>query len=219
MNETELEALKLFNSRGAILKGHFVYCNRRHGIIYVDAEALFGGDSKVISRLCLRIAERFENNAINSVIGPAKGGVVVASWVAEHLSKLCSRKVALVPTNKTLGGDFSIKPDFRRQIFNQRVLVVEDVLTTSGSVRKVIDIVRALGGNVVGLGALYNRGGEVVRRAVDVLDFFVLVDTPHQSWSENECPLCKNGIPVNPDFGRGREFLAWKKAYDDPRRI
>lgn len=211
MNETELEALRLFNSCGAILKGHFVYRSRRHGAIYIDAEALFG-DTKVISKLCRPIAERFKNSAVNSVTGPANGGVVVASLVAEHLSNFYSRKVALVPTIKMLSNNFLIRSTFRHQIFNQRVLVVEDVLTTAGSAQKVIDLVRAWGGNVVGLGALYNRGGEVPRDAIDVLDFFVLVNTSHQSWSEDECPLCKNGIPINPDFGRGRESLARKQV-------
>ncbi|TSC91258.1 MAG: orotate phosphoribosyltransferase [Parcubacteria group bacterium Gr01-1014_2] len=211
MNETELEALKLFNSCGAIIKGHFVYASGRHGTIYVNTKTLFS-DSKAISKLCRPIAERFKNSAVNSVTGPANNGVVVASWVAEHLSNLCLRKVTFVPTVKTLGNDFLIRRIFRNQIFNKRVLVVEDVLTTGGSARKVIDLVLALGGNVVGLGVFYNRGGEISRDGVDVLDFFALVNVPHQSWSESECPLCKNGIPINPDFGRGKEFLARKRS-------
>ena len=85
--------------------------------------------------------------------------------------------------------------------------MVDDVLTTGGSAQKVTDIVRALGGNVVGLGALYNRGEEIPRGAIDVVDFFATVNVSYQSWSENECPLCKNRVPVNLDFGRGKEYL------------
>lgn len=209
MTDIELENLKIFVSAGAIKKGHFVYSGGRHGTIFVDAKSLFR-DSKAISKLCRQIAERFKTSAVDSVTGPANNGVVVASWVAEHLSGLYSRKVVLVPTVKTLDDNFFIRPAFRHQIFNQRVLAVEDVLTSGGSAKKVIDVVRALGGNVVGLGALYNRGGEVSRGAIDVVDFFVSVNIPHQSWSEDECPLCKNRVPVDHNFGRGKEFLARK---------
>lgn len=207
---TEQEILEIFNSCRAIIRGHFVYSSGRHGVIYVDVKSLFS-DFKVISKLCHEIAERFKNSAINSVIGPANNGVVIAGRVAEYLSNICGRRVVLIPTKKAPLGDFFIRSDLRHQIFNKRILVVEDVLTTGGSAQKVIDIVRALGGNVVGLGVLYNRGREVLKDAVDVLDFFALVNIPHQSWSENECPLCKNGIPVNSGFGRGKEFLAGKR--------
>lgn len=211
MNQTELENLKVFASLAAIKKGHFVYSSGRHGTVFVDAESLFR-DSKVISGLCQQIAQRFRNSSVNLVTGPANNGVVVASWVADHLSRLCSRRVALVPTFKTLDNGFSVRPTFRHKIFNQRVLVVEDVLTTGGSAQRVIEVVRALGGNVVGFGALYNRGGEISRGAVDVSDFFVLVNVPHQSWVEEDCPLCKNRVPVNPFFGKGREFSKRKQA-------
>lgn len=209
MTDVELENLKLFASAGAIKKGHFVYSGGRHGTIFVDAKALFS-DSKAISKLCRQIAERFKTSAVNSVTGPANNGVVVASWVAEHLSELCSKKVALVPTVKTLDDNFLIRSASRHKIFNQRVLVVEDILNSGGSAQKVIDVVRALGGNVVGLGALYNRGGEISRGTINVVDFFVSVNVPHQSWSEDECPQCKNRIPVDLNFGRGKEFLVRK---------
>ena len=206
MTDIELENLKVFASAGAIKKGHFVYSSWRHGTIFVDAKALFD-DSKAISWLCRQIAERFKSSAVNSVTGPAKGGVVIASRVAECLSSFYSRKVAFVPTEKKAGDNFFIRPAFRRRISNKRVLVVDDVLTTGGSAQKVTDIVRALGGNVVGLGALYNRGEEIPRGAIDVVDFFATVNVSYQSWSENECPLCKNRVPVNLDFGRGKEYL------------
>ena len=203
---TELEALRLFESSGAIIRGHFVYSSWRHGTIYIDAEALFR-DSKLVWKLCRPIAERFRNSAVNSVTGPARGGIVVASRVAEHLSDICRRKVVLIPTIKTLADNFFIRSAFRHQIFNQKVLVVDDVITTAGSAEKVVGIVRALGGNVVGLGALCNRGGDLSRGATNVPDFFALVDIFLQSWSEDQCPSCKRGIPVNPNFGRGGEFF------------
>ena len=210
MTKTERENLQLLADSGAIQEGHFVYSSGRHGTIYIDAEKIFG-HSKSMSRLCWQIAERFKNSAVNSVTGPAKGGVVVASRVADCLSNFYSRKVAFVPTEKRAGDNFLIRPAFRRQISDKRVLVVDDVLTTGDSVKKVADLVRGRNGNIVGVGVLYNRGGMIAKAAVNILNFFAVLDIPHKSYSEKNCPACKKGIPVNPNFGRGREFLARKR--------
>ncbi|MEK7579927.1 MAG: phosphoribosyltransferase family protein [Patescibacteria group bacterium] len=211
LNEIYMDNLRIFASAGTIKKGHFVYKNGRHGTIYVDAKPLFS-NPKAISKLCYQIAERFEMSGVNVVTGPAENGNIVAGWVASHLSRFRLRKVDSVPTIKTLDNDFFIRPSFRRQIFSRKVLVVEDVLTTGSSARKVVDVVRSLGGNVVGLGALYNRGGKISMGALGVQDSFVLVNVSHQSWSAVDCPQCKNGIPVDLNLDHGREFMMRKQA-------
>ena len=91
-----------------------------------------------------------------------------------------------------------------------RVLVVEDILTTGGSVKKVIEATRAIGGEVVGLGVLCNRGGITSHDVGDVPKLFALVNVTLESWTEAECPLCAKGIPINTDVGKGRDFLARK---------
>ena len=90
----------------------------------------------------------------------------------------------------------------------KRVLVVEDILTTGGSARKVVEAVRAIGGNVVGVGVLCNRGGVTAQDLANVPKLEVLVNISLDAWNEADCPLCKQGVPVNPDVGKGREFLA-----------
>ncbi|MEK7203466.1 MAG: phosphoribosyltransferase family protein [Patescibacteria group bacterium] len=209
MTETDRENLQILESCGAIREGHFVYSSGRHGLVYIDIEALID-HSKSMTILCRQLAHRFRDSAVDCVTGPTKGGVVVASRVAAQLSNFCGRKVDFVPTEKTSLDGFFIKHAFRSQISNRKILVVDDVLTTGGSVQQVIDFVRRWDGNVVGIGVLYNRGGESARSAVDVSDFFALLDIPHPSWSESECPACKNGIPISLDFGHGGESLLRK---------
>lgn len=107
---------------------------------------------------------------------------------------------------------FVIKRGYDKVITGKRVLVVEDVLTTGGSAREVIEAVRALDGEVVGLGVLCNRGGITAEDVGGVPELFALVNVKLDAWDEAECPLCAKGVPINTDVGKGREFLARKAA-------
>ena len=93
-----------------------------------------------------------------------------------------------------------------------RILVVDDILTTGGSVRKVVETTRSFGGNVVAVGVLCNRGGIKPEDVGGVPRLFALVNVKLDAWDEMDCPLCASGVPVNTDVGKGREFLARKKS-------
>ncbi|MFC1629796.1 phosphoribosyltransferase family protein [Patescibacteria group bacterium] len=88
------------------------------------------------------------------------------------------------------------------------MLVVDDVLTTGGSVRGVVEAVRKLGGYVVGVGVIANRGQVTAKDVGDVSELFALADVTMDSYPEKECPLCKKGVPINTVLGKGQEFLA-----------
>lgn len=107
---------------------------------------------------------------------------------------------------------FVVKRGYDKLIVGKNVLVVEDVLTTGGSVKKVIEATRSLGGNVVGLGVLCNRGGITPQDVSDPTKLFALVNVKLEAWDEAECPLCAKNIPINTNVGKGREYLARKKA-------
>jgi orotate phosphoribosyltransferase len=92
--------------------------------------------------------------------------------------------------------------------------VVEDVITTGGSVKKVIEVTRALGGNIVGLGVLCNRGEITVENVANPPKLFALVNIKLDAWDEGECPLCAQGVPINTDVGKGREYLTRKKQVE-----
>ena len=89
----------------------------------------------------------------------------------------------------------------------KNILVVEDILTTGGSARQVIEAIRKQEGNVIGLSALCNRGS-VQSSDVGDVPLRQLVTVALETFAEDECPFCQQGVPVNTELGKGRAFLA-----------
>ncbi len=229
MNEQEV--LQVLAKVGAVIAGsHIVYTSGKHGTAYVNKDAVYPHTVET-SRLCYAIAERFADDNVEVVIAPAVGGVILSQWVAYNLRMMSSREVlgvyaekSAVVSEKQEGPttvlvlttkpeeNFRILRGYDKLVAGARVLVVEDVLTTGGSVKKVVEATRAIGGTVIGVGALCNRGNVTVADIGDVPKLTALVNIKLDAWDEKDCPLCAKGVPVNTDVGKGREFLARKQA-------
>ena len=208
----EQQALRILTEVGAVItNSHIVYTSNRHGAIYVNKDAIYPHTAET-SRLCHAMAERFADDNVQVVIAPAIGGVILSQWTAHHLSEINDHEVFGVYAEKSEGGDaFVIKRGYDKFIAGKNVLVVEDVLTTGGSAKKVVEATRAIGGNVVGLGALCNRGGITPQDVANVPKLDALVNVKLDTWDEENCPLCVQGIPINVSVGKGVEYLARKK--------
>ena len=207
-----MEVLGILNNIGALIVGsHIVYTSGRHGAAYVNKDAVYP-HVRITSDLCREIAEHFSDEkiyGIEAVAAPAVGGVILATWTAYWLQALTGRKALMVYADKD-GDNFVFKRGYDKLIPDRRVLVVEDVLTTGGSAKKVVEAVRSLGGKVLGVGVLCNRGGITAQDLGDIPELFALTKVNLDSWPEEECPLCRDGVPINIDVGKGREFLARK---------
>lgn len=195
--------------KAVITGSHVVYTSGRHGSTYVNKDALYTHPYDT-SSLCETIAQEFAvlEFVPEVVIAPAVGAVILSQWVAYHLAKLTGRPIWAIYADKE-GDSFVIKRGYDKLVPGKRVVMVEDVLTTGGSARKVVDVVRAIGGDVMGVGVLCNRGG-VTKEDLGVPKLFALTNTTMDSWAEADCPLCKEGMPINTDVGKGHEFLARK---------
>jgi orotate phosphoribosyltransferase len=210
MNEREV--LRVLGEVGAVIAdSHIVYTSGKHGTAYVNKDAVYPHTAET-SRLCRAIAERFRDDNVEVVIAPAIGGVILSQWIAHHLTEMNGYEVFGVYAEKSESGDvFVIKRGYDKLIAGKNVLVVEDVLTTGGSAKKVVEATRAIGGNVVGLGVLCNRGGITPRDVADVPKLIALVDVKLDAYDEAMCPLCERNVPINTDVGKGREFLARRR--------
>ncbi|MAF43378.1 MAG: phosphoribosyltransferase [Parcubacteria group bacterium] len=208
----EKEALEIFSKVNAIItENHIVYTSGKHGPAYINKDAVYP-HTKETSKLCLSIAEHFFGYDVEVVIAPAIGGVILSQWIAHHLSEMIGYEVLGVYAEKTEDGNaFIIKRGYDKLIAGKNVLVVEDVLTTGGSAKKVIEAVRALKGNVIGLGVLCNRGGIKREDVANPPKLFALVNVTFDAWDEAECPLYDKNVPINTDVGKGREYLDRKE--------
>ena len=206
---TETEVLDLLQKVGAFRSGHFVLTSGRHGDSYVNKDALYT-HTHDLSRLCRSIAERFKDANIEAVTGPAVGAAILSQWIAYHLTDITKREVYAVGADKDGLGGFVFKRGYEKIIAGKNTLVVEDLTTTGGSLRKVVEAARAVGADVVAAVVICNRGNVQKKDIGNPPEFISLVNLQLDSWSESECELCAMGIPVNVDIGHGRDFLAKK---------
>lgn len=200
---------------GAIITdSHIVYTSGRHGKAYVNKDALYV-HCNATSDLCKQMAGAYKADDVDLVAGPTIGGVVLSQWVAHHINAK-----RLFGETLSIYAEEEDRPEGKARIFKRgydlllpgkNVVVVEDVVTTGGSARKVIEAVRAAGGNVLGLSILCNRGG-ISSDDVGGVPVFALTEVSLDSWAEDECPLCQSGVPVNTSVGKGRAFLEKRGA-------
>lgn len=183
-----MDPMEILRETGAVLKGHFLLTSGRHSGWFIQCAQVLQYPDKA-EELCRCLAERFREFGVENVIGPAVGGIIVAYEVARHL------KARAIYADKkegklTLGRGFRFRP-------GEKTLVVEDVTTTGGSVKKVIDIVEKYGGKPVGVGVLVDRTAGKIEYPVPSAS---VVQLEVESYPGDECPLCKQGVALmDPD--------------------
>jgi orotate phosphoribosyltransferase len=207
---TEAEVLDVLQKVGAVRSGHFVFTSGLHADTYVNKDAMYPYTHEV-SKLCLTIAEHVKDLGIEMVIGPAYGAIILSTWTAYHLSELTGKEIGGVYADKDGQGGFIIKRGYDKLIAGKKILVVEDLTTTGGSIKKIVEAARAAGADVQAVVALFNRGGVTAERIGNPPHFISLVSLELEQWPADKCVLCERDIPVNTDIGHGREFLARKQ--------
>ncbi len=174
--------VEILKEAGVLLEGHFLLTSGRHSNRYLQCAKIFR-NTKYSEELCAALGEKYKDENVDVVIGPAMGAVQMAYEVSRSLQ--CENFFTERDENgkMTLRRGFVVTP-------GMRVLVVEDVVTTGGSVREVIDLVKEAGGVVVGVGSVVDRTAGKVDFGVP---FKAVYAADVQSWEADECPLCKAG--------------------------
>lgn len=173
---------------GAIKEGHFLLASGRHSARYVEKFDLLRNPAAA-SRICEGFANRFRDQRIDLVAGPTTGGIILAFEVGRQLN------VAAAYAERI--GSGSDERVFKRGtafVSGQRVLVVDDVLTTGGSVRETLAALAEEPVEVVGIGVLVDRSGGAV--GFGSIPLYALATLDVETWNPDECPLCATGIPL-----------------------
>ncbi len=181
MNNVE----EIFEKSGAILKGHFLLASGLHSPVYWEKFQVLQFPNYT-GQLCRMITTHFREQEIQVVAGPTTGGIILAFEVARQLGVR-----GIFAEKEGAGGrafrrGFSINP-------GERVLIVDDLLTTGGSIREVMAAVTNQGGVVVGVGVLVNRSEQKI-------DFSVPLFSCHRAtlitYTPENCPLCAEQVPL-----------------------
>lgn len=181
------EVLNLLKECDALLEGHFELSSGKRSDRYVQCAIALQSPARA-GILGVALGEKFADDRVETVVGPAMGGLVIGHEVARFLGakSIFTERVDGV---MTLRRGFSVAA-------GERVLVVEDVCTTGGSALEVVQLLRGLGAEVIGVGSLVDRtaGAEVF----DV-PYRALVTVDANVWTAEEDPLAKDGsVPVKP---------------------
>ncbi|HEV2012771.1 MAG TPA: orotate phosphoribosyltransferase [Candidatus Dormibacteraeota bacterium] len=187
------DAHRAFESAGAVLRGHFVYTSGRHGADYLEKFRILE-DPKATTELARMIAERFRPLRPELVAGPTTGGIILAYEVARQLGVDAVYAERGESGGRVLRRGFEISP-------GTRVVVVDDVVTTGGSVAETQTCIASAGGVVIGIGVLADR---TAGRAATDVPFFACLTVDFPSYAPDACPLCANGIPVASPRGSGK---------------
>lgn len=176
------EAERIFREAGAILEGHFELASGLHSATYWEKFKVLQYPH-LTQRLCRMISQRFSGEGAQVVAGPTLGGVIIAFEVAKQLGVR-----TVVAEREGEGRAFrrgaTIAP-------GERVLIVDDVLTTGTSILKVIEAVRSRGGEIIGVGVLVDRSSGRVKFDIPL---FSCCQAAIPTYTPKECPLCAQGV-------------------------
>ena len=176
---------EIFEKSGAILKGHFLLTSGLHSPVYWEKFQILQFPNYT-EQLCRMITTHFLKQEIQVVAGPTTGGIILAFEAARQLE---------------VRGIFAEKEGSRGRAFRrgfsinsgERVLIVDDILTTGSSIREVIAAVTNQGGIVVGVGVLVDRSEQTVDFGVP---FFSCLRSITPTYASENCPLCAKKIPL-----------------------
>jgi orotate phosphoribosyltransferase len=185
---TSEQLLRLFEQSGAILTGHFLLSSGKHSDRYLEKFNLLRKPRET-ERVCQAFTDRYREQGIEIVAGPTTGGILLAFEVARQME--CDAVYAERVSDGSLARVFRRGTVFKP---GARVLLVDDILTTGGSIRETVVALEAAGTEIAGIGVLVDRSAGTV--TFPPYELFPLLTLDVQAWDAADCPLCAQGIPL-----------------------
>ncbi len=185
--------LNVFKETGALLNGHFKLSSGYHSDTYLQCAKVLQYP-EINGLLSYLLAQQFKKFNIDVVIGPAIGGITLAYEVA---NKLGARSIFAERTGEkremSFRRGFSVKK-------NETILIVEDVITTGGSIKEIIDLLKKDNIDIIGVASIVDRSSGTVKLHENQ---FSLLNIAAPKFKPEKCPLCKDNIPI---YAPGSKF-------------
>ncbi|MDP9276254.1 MAG: orotate phosphoribosyltransferase [Chloroflexota bacterium] len=185
MTTISTDVERVFRDSGALHEGHFILASGRHSPLYLEKFQVLQHPVET-ERLCAALASYARSLDIETVAGPTTGGIILAHEVARQLGIRAIYAERRAGAGREFRRGFALRP-------GERVVVVDDIMTTGGSVQETIDAVRSAGGEVAGAAVLVDRSGGGAQLDVPIEALWRL-EIP--TYAPAECPLCAKGVPA-----------------------
>ena len=187
------EVLDLLEWSGAILKGHFKLTSGKHSNQYIEKFRLLENPI-ALDKICSTMSKTYKKHEIDLVVSAAVGGILIAGGVGRHLNvkHIFSERV---------DGKMYLKRGFNIDK-KQNILIVEDIVTTGGSINEIIELVELYNCNIVGIVSIVDRNDKM---KIFKYPYETLLNFPVQSWEKDNCPHCKNKIPLTKPGSTGKK--------------
>ncbi len=180
MNSDEI--LQLFKDSDALLNGHFKLTSGKHSDVYYEKFTLLKQPA-ICTKMCKQMADQFKDAAPQTIVGPTTGGIIIAYDIARYMG---------IESIYAEAGDNGGR-DFKRGFSlekGQKVVIVDDVLTTGRSIFEVIDLVKKYEAEIVGIGLMLDRSNGKVTFDYP---FYALTTVAADTWEAADCPMCAKG--------------------------
>jgi len=188
------ELLKLLQETGAMLDGHFLLTSGRHSNMYIEKFRILE-DPRALDDVCRAMSETVQNQNVELVLGAAIGGILIAGGVGRYLDvkHIFSERV---DGKMELRRGFSITK-------GQRIIIVEDIITTGGSVFELIQLAKDYEAEIVHVVNLVDRSSGEVNFEVPTT---ALLTIPSESWEPEDCPLCQKEVAITQRGRTGKQM-------------
>ncbi|MCL2555592.1 MAG: orotate phosphoribosyltransferase [Firmicutes bacterium] len=181
---TKAEILSYFEKTGGMLRGHFILTSGRHSDTYMQCAKLFV-DTVSSEKICTALSEKLKKFGASAIVSPAVGGILMGYEVARQLNiknYFAERE----------NGVFNLRRGFEIEK-GAKVIVVEDVVTTGGSAKEVVNLLKNMDVDVVCVASIVDRSGG---KADFGVPYESLIQLDIATFDSSDCPICKTGIPA-----------------------
>lgn len=182
---------EILSKRRVLLKGHFLLASGLHSEYYFQKFRILE-DPRLVCQFAKKITQKFKGK-VDIVCGPTTGGMLIAYEVARQMGcRFIFAERTSQGIGRKIGRGFEIKE-------GDKILIVDDVLTTGGSIKETIDALKEFPGKIVGISVFIDRSetGDILRELNIKTNYYSVVKIPVKNYNPKECPLCSTGIELS----------------------